>query len=286
MIEQVEKTSKELETLDIKVRKFKEKTGLEFDKFYKSYFPKLKFYLYKMCGDTFLSEEAATECIIKSLNNIDLYDPSKFEIGKKASFSTWLYKISRNHMIQILSKRKNNMISLNSDIDDEGTPLIDVISEKKNYTIDNEEDLHYELAKKKTEVVLKNINNLSDSHRDAIIMREINKLSYRDISYAMGYNEEYVSTVDDNYSVDLSEVKPIKINYVKDVFNNTLSYTAQVSDDVITSLKIEDFYIGKVLVSYTIPENENTIKSKIRCGRLKLEELTKEEFNKLNNLYL
>lgn len=285
-------TTKEIateETLDIKALKFKEKTGMDFSNFYKTYYPKLKYYLYRMCYDTYLSEEAASECIEKALRQIDSYDTSRFEDGKKASFTTWVYKISKNHMLQILDKKKKSkMVSLNSIIDDEGTNLVDIMRDDSDDYLLTEQ--HYELAKKKCGVVVSNIENLGDAQRDVIIMRELNNMSYREISYALGQTYTFVSKTNDDYTVDLSESKLSEVHNVYNKFDKKLNYEIVEYSDVektyINKIKINDLYFGDVKVKYIIPENENTIKSKIRCGRLKLEELTKNDFKKLNSIYL
>lgn len=96
-----------------------------------------------------------------------------------SEFSTWLYRIAKNTALDFVRKSKQNTVSIDSsgeesegfDIPDES---IGSSPEKKA------------LQKEKTELLHKAIRNLSDEHREIIILRDLNDYSYEDIAQRLG----------------------------------------------------------------------------------------------------
>ncbi|MDP4180554.1 MAG: sigma-70 family RNA polymerase sigma factor, partial [Bacillota bacterium] len=56
-------------------------------------------YCYRMLGNIYEAEDAVQESFIKAYENIRKYN-------KSISFSAWLYKITYNHCINILRRKK------------------------------------------------------------------------------------------------------------------------------------------------------------------------------------
>ena len=153
---------------------FKERTGNDFTFFYKKYYPKLIYYTSKMCGDSQKAEDVTIESFMTAFEKIDKYE------REKAQFSTWLFTIARNIMLQDIKSRKKT-ISIDVELDEEGTTLKDFIPE-------DQEDNNDGLSKKKAEIMKKHISELKEPYRKVIEMREIKKMAYKDIADELGKN--------------------------------------------------------------------------------------------------
>lgn len=156
-------------------RIFRERTGKDFTFFYKKYYPKLIFYTAKMCNDMQMAEDISTDSFMIAFEKIEKYE------REKSQFSTWLFTIARNLMLQELKTEKKS-ISLDVELDEEGTTMKDFIQEEES-----EEHLH-DLVFKKSEIIKKHISQLKNPYRRVIEMREINKMAYKDIADELGKN--------------------------------------------------------------------------------------------------
>lgn len=154
---------------------FKERTGSDFTFFYKKYYPKLIYYTAKMCGDQQKAEDVTTESFLTAFEKIDKYEKDK------AQFSTWLFTIARNILLQDIKSSKKN-ISIDTEIDEEGTTLKDFIQEEPSNNI------KHDLLDKKAEIMKKHISNLKEPYKRVIEMREIKKMAYKDIADELGKN--------------------------------------------------------------------------------------------------
>jgi RNA polymerase sigma factor (sigma-70 family) len=154
---------------------FKEKTGNDFTFFYKKYYPKLIYYTSKMCGDQQKAEDITTESFMTAFEKIDKYEK------EKAQFSTWLFTIARNILLQDIKASKKT-ISLDIEYDEEGTTLKDFIQEESSET-----HVH-EVNQKKAEIMKEHISKLKDPYKKVIEMREIKRMAYKDIADELGKN--------------------------------------------------------------------------------------------------
>ncbi len=154
---------------------FRERTGNDFTFFYKKYYPKLIYYTSKMCGDPQKAEDVTIESFMTAFEKIDKYEK------EKAQFSTWLFTIARNLMLQDIKANKKTL-SIDVEFDDEGTTLKDFLPE--------EEDNEYleKVSEKKAEIMMKYISELKDPYRKVIEMREIKRMAYKDIANELGKN--------------------------------------------------------------------------------------------------
>ena len=154
---------------------FVERTGKDFLTLYKKYYPKLIYYTSKMCNDPQKAEDISTDSFMTAFEKIDKYDI------EKAQFSTWLFTIAKNLALQSLKNDKKS-ISLDIEYDNEGTTMKDFITEE-------ESDINlYDVQDKKANVMIKHINMLKEPYKSVIEMREIKKMSYKDISDTLGKN--------------------------------------------------------------------------------------------------
>lgn len=154
---------------------FTERTGKDFSFFYKKYFPKLIYYTNQMCKDPQKAEDISTESFLIAFEKIEKYDK------EKSQFSTWLFTIARNLMLQDIKTSKKTM-SLDIEIDEEGTTMKDFLQEEES------EEYLYDLSSKKAEIMKRHISNLKEPYRSVIEMREIQKMAYKDIADKLGKN--------------------------------------------------------------------------------------------------
>ena len=149
--------------------------GKDFTSLYKKYYPKLIYYTSKMCNDPQKAEDISTDSFLAAFEKID-----KYEI-EKAQFSTWLFTIAKNLALQSLKNDKRN-ISLDIEYDEEGTTMKDFITEEES------DVSRHDAIDKKAAVMMKHIERLKEPYKSVIEMREIKKMSYKDISDTLGKN--------------------------------------------------------------------------------------------------
>lgn len=154
---------------------FVERTGKDFSTLYKKYYPKLIYYTSKMCNDPQKAEDISTDSFLTAFEKIDKYDV------EKAQFSTWLFTIAKNLALQSIKNDKRN-ISLDIEYDNEGTTMKDFITEEESEIV-----LH-DVKDKKAEIMKKHIDGLKEPYKSVIEMREIKRMSYKDISDTLGKN--------------------------------------------------------------------------------------------------
>jgi RNA polymerase sigma factor (sigma-70 family) len=154
---------------------FRERTGKDFSFFYKKYYPKLIFYTARMCNDVQMAEDISTDSFMIAFEKIDKYE------REKSQFSTWLFTIARNLMLQELKNNKKS-VSLDIELDEEGTTMKDFLQEEES-----EEHIH-ELVQKKSDIIKKHISSLKQPYKNVIEMREINKMAYKDIADKLKLN--------------------------------------------------------------------------------------------------
>lgn len=154
---------------------FRERTGNTFSFYYKKFYPKLIYYTSKMCGDTQKAEDVTTESFLTAFEKIDKYE------REKSQFSTWLFTIARNIMLQEIKTQKKT-ISIDVELDEEGSTMKDFLPEHPA------DDQMGEINIKKAEIMMKYIDQLKGPYKEVIEMREIKKMSYKDIASALNLN--------------------------------------------------------------------------------------------------
>jgi len=156
---------------------FEEKTGINFNKFYNKYLPKLIWFAQNIVQDVTEAEDLANEAFIKSLHKIEMYDPNY-------NFSTWLFTMTRKMAIESLKRKKRKLPTSSIDeVDNNGKYMWESIADIS----DEDADIDVRLIKK-SEVMMKNIEKLDEKYRIVIELREIEDLSYNDIADLLGLN--------------------------------------------------------------------------------------------------
>ncbi len=152
---------------EILISRFQSGDELAYIELVNRYRDKLNNFIFYFLGDVELSEDIVQDTMIK------LYE-KKHYYKEIAKFSTWIYTIAKNLANSELRKRKRRRTFTISELS----------KDKKNYDLI---DVNAEVGKEiESEYNLKEIRlaiqNLTKSFRTVIILRDIEKLSYDEIS--------------------------------------------------------------------------------------------------------
>jgi len=140
--------------------------GQAFGQLYDRYFKKIYSFVYYKISHKENTEDLVAETFYKALNNLVKFD------SRKGSFSSWLYRIARNTVIDHYRTNKNFQ-----DIEE----ISDV-----SFSITADDDL--DRAAQISEIKDK-LNRLSDTQREIIVLRVWQQLSYKEISEIVGKSE-------------------------------------------------------------------------------------------------
>jgi len=127
---------------------------------------------YRFCGDFKEAEDIAQDVFIKAYTNL-----SKFK--KEASFSTWLYRITYNTACNYTRLKRKNPVSYET--------FKDKNINSSRHLIDKTDNPVDKAAKKEEEKMIQEaLNKLPLKLKSAIVFREYEGLSYREISKVLG----------------------------------------------------------------------------------------------------
>lgn len=257
------------------INRFEELTNKKFIEFHDKYLPKLVYYCLRYFkNDEDKATDNAQDSLLIALSKIESYDPDK------AAFSTWLFTIARNEALQKIKKDSRiPTVSMDVKVDEEGTTIKEFLedsSQEDNFV--REEDI---LNKKKSIILKKCISKLKPNFKQVIEMRDINNMTYKDIAISLG--EDRTFEIESNGEYVKLPLDANKIYSLKDWEGNEVSYETDIKTDSPFYTHIR--FIGKCKLEARFPFNLSTIKSRIRGGRLKLQEMVREDFKKLNDMY-
>lgn len=128
----------------------------------------LYFHIYKMVKNNEQVEDLVQEAFMKAFKNLESYNT-------EYAFSTWLYRITTNHTIDFLRKRRINATPLSNPVKTKDGE-IEIEIEGKERT-DRET-----IRKERKQIINQAIDNLPEKYRVVIRMRHLDELSYQEIS--------------------------------------------------------------------------------------------------------
>jgi RNA polymerase sigma-70 factor (ECF subfamily) len=158
--------------LQIDIRKLKEKSEDEFEKFFRSYLNRIYTVVYRVVKNPATAEDLTSEVMMKVYNSIN-----KFK--EKSQLSSWVYRIAYNHAVSYLRRYKHT-----ESIDDYDMTIKDE-SEKRLDYLEREELSDY---------IKKKLMELPEDYRVALTLYHFEEMPYKEIAYTMGVNIGTVKT--------------------------------------------------------------------------------------------
>jgi len=129
----------------------------------------LQFHVAKMVKESEQVEDLVQEAFIKAFKSLDSYSTNY-------AFSTWLYRITTNHTIDYLRKKKLNTTSIDKPIKTrEGELSFELPDE-------HAETDRSIIRRQRKKIITKAIDDLPEKYRQVIQMRHIEELSYQEIA--------------------------------------------------------------------------------------------------------
>ncbi len=128
----------------------------------------LYFHVLKMVKHHEQVEDLVQEAFMKAFGNLQSYNTSY-------AFSTWLYRITTNHTIDYLRKRKLDTTSIHN-------PYKTNDGEVEIQISDTKETDRAIIRKERKQIIHQAIQNLPEKYREVIEMRHLDELSYQEIS--------------------------------------------------------------------------------------------------------
>jgi RNA polymerase sigma-70 factor (ECF subfamily) len=131
-----------------------------------------------LCRDKDKAEDLVAETFLKVCENIH-------RLKDKTKFRAWVFRILNNTFISNYRAQKNiKFITIDADLSKRSTTSAHIDSNTLNIWGSNPE--RYLINKLRDEEIRKNINLLPEDYRMAIVLCDIENLSYKEISEIMG----------------------------------------------------------------------------------------------------
>jgi len=181
---QIKYPMREKEKINELEQKFEERTGINFQTFYKNYKPKLMWYITRYTKDSDIAEDHVEDAFIQALLNISTY---KRPDEGGAQVNTWIYKIAEN--IVKKAHKDNEKLPTNS-LDKELSENFH-LSNLIPYEDGKKHMDEYNVFIKKANIIKETIYSLPEKdskYKKVLIMREIEGMAYKEISEELNIN--------------------------------------------------------------------------------------------------
>jgi RNA polymerase sigma-70 factor, ECF subfamily len=194
-------------------RLFEERTGFNFQNFYKIYKPKLTWHITKFTKNPEIAEDHVEDAFIQALLNIETY---KRPDEGGAQVNTWIYKIAEN----IVKKSFKDNEKLPTDSLDKEMAENFNLSNIIPYDDSTKSTEEYNIFVKKSTVIKDAIYNLGEKdakYKKVLIMREIDGMAYKEISEELNIN---LSTIKSQIKKGRKIVKKKIIKKIQEIDHN------------------------------------------------------------------
>ncbi|HTS69777.1 MAG TPA: RNA polymerase sigma factor [Terriglobia bacterium] len=157
----------------------------------KVYTRKIYSFCYRFTGRAEEAEDLTQEVFIKVFQTLRSFDAAQ------GSFSTWLHRVARNHLVDHYRRTKKDRITDSID-DDLGT-----IEEKPSPG--SGPAAHVEDRERK-ELIQRALDRLSPDLREAVVLRDLHDLDYLEISQVLGVPQGTVKSRINRGRLELARV--------------------------------------------------------------------------------
>jgi RNA polymerase sigma-70 factor (ECF subfamily) len=140
-----------------------------FEMIVRKYEQPLTNYLGRMTGERETALDFAQEVFIKAYCSLGSYRPAY-------KFSTWLFKIASNHLIDHWRKKKLPTVSIDQPTDDGDGPLLPQVPDPGPPVARK-----FELAEIRRKIE-KALESVPDAFRELFVLRHVNEFSYEEIA--------------------------------------------------------------------------------------------------------
>lgn len=153
---------------------FYDKTGKDFNTFYKKYFSKLVWFIQKFNINSIDAEGLANDAFMRAFDQIEKYNP-------EFQFSTWLFNIGKKKACQYKKDQKKSEILFDSAIEDsdDNDPIQYYLKTKMDSTTVH--TASQKLTKFKYDETLKEISKLDPKYKSIIELSDIQGKTYNEI---------------------------------------------------------------------------------------------------------
>jgi len=140
-----------------------------FEMIVRKYEQPLTSYLSRMTGEREAALDFAQEIFVKAYCSLKSFRPAY-------KFSTWLFKIASNHLIDHWRKRRLPTVSLDQPIDDGDGPLMPQVPDPAPSVA-----RRFELAEIRQRIE-RALESIPEAFRELFILRHVNDFSYEEIA--------------------------------------------------------------------------------------------------------
>lgn len=181
-------------------KRFEELTGENFNKFYHEHKRKLKWFLSKYTDRPDTIDDIIEETYIKVFQYMHTY-----KNDGETKLSTWVYRIAEN-MAKYQHRKRNSVktiktTSLDNSLFNNHTFNDVVADDSIDYIEIQEQEL---INKEKASYVIRCIYDSEEKFKKVLVMREIEKMSYKDIAEILELN---LSTVKSQIKIGRRRIK-------------------------------------------------------------------------------
>lgn len=154
------------------IKKARRGSAEAFGALYDNYLPKIYRFVLLKTSQKEIAEDLTQQVFLKAWQNVSSYEHKGFP------FSSWLYQIARNAVIDHYRTKKTHA----------GLETAEEIAEETNFSADLEKKINLEIIQKK-------IKDLSPDYQDVLIMRFVEEMSHREIAQSMGKSEGAIKVI-------------------------------------------------------------------------------------------
>ncbi len=146
---------------------------------------------YRFTGRAEEAEDLTQEVFIKIFQTLKTFDSAQ------GSFSTWLHRVARNHLVDHYRRTKKDRMT--GSIEDD----LEVLEEKPSATTGPVGHLE---ARERKEHLQRALDRLSPDLREAVVLRDLHDLDYLEISQVLGVPQGTVKSRINRGRLELARV--------------------------------------------------------------------------------